>query len=271
MKEDIAKGGDRNKDRRPFLASECKILPEAERWRREVIRDITKKVAEIQNAGLGEARIRDLNDEINKLIREKGHWEKQIKALGGPDYATSAPKMFDADGRELPGARGYKYFGAARDLPGIRELFADAARDAPKRTRGDIMKHVTPDYYGFRDEDDGVLLELEAKRTEELRAQLHAGWLQEQQSKRARASVDGAQVGSSAAASSTAPATGKPVALSEVEKLIAARKRALLLEKYASADLVAQQQASRDILTGSSSSSASGGQVGMAIVDDADS
>jgi pre-mRNA-splicing factor ISY1 len=35
--------------RRPFLASECKSLPDAEKWRREVIRDITKKVAEIQN------------------------------------------------------------------------------------------------------------------------------------------------------------------------------------------------------------------------------
>lgn len=37
-------------------------------------------------AGLGEFRIRDLNDEINKLLREKGHWEFRIKELGGPDY-----------------------------------------------------------------------------------------------------------------------------------------------------------------------------------------
>ena len=37
-------------------------------------------------AGLGEFKIRDLNDEINKLLREKGHWQDQIKELGGPDY-----------------------------------------------------------------------------------------------------------------------------------------------------------------------------------------
>lgn len=37
-------------------------------------------------AGLGEFRIRDLNDEINKLLREKGHWEYRIKELGGPNY-----------------------------------------------------------------------------------------------------------------------------------------------------------------------------------------
>lgn len=73
----------------------------------------------IYAAGLGEFRIRDLNDEINKLIREKGHWEAQIKELGGKDYARIGPRMFDNEGREVPGNRGYKYFGAAKDLPGI--------------------------------------------------------------------------------------------------------------------------------------------------------
>lgn len=72
-------------------------------------------------------RIRDLNDEINKLIREKGHWEKRIVELGGPNYAKSAPKVTDAEGNELQGAtgkgQGYKYFGAARLLPGVKELF----------------------------------------------------------------------------------------------------------------------------------------------------
>jgi pre-mRNA-splicing factor ISY1 len=35
---------------------------------------------------LGEFKIRDLNDEINKLLREKLHWEERILDLGGPDY-----------------------------------------------------------------------------------------------------------------------------------------------------------------------------------------
>lgn len=42
-------------------------------------------------AGLGEFKIRDLNDEINKLLREKGHWEYRIKELGGPDYRVTSP------------------------------------------------------------------------------------------------------------------------------------------------------------------------------------
>ena len=33
--------------------------------------------------------MRDINDEINKLLREKGHWEDRIKELGGPDYRVS--------------------------------------------------------------------------------------------------------------------------------------------------------------------------------------
>jgi pre-mRNA-splicing factor ISY1 len=46
-------------------------------------------------------RIRDLNDEINKLIREKGHWERRIVELGGPDFSKAAPKVTDSTGREV--------------------------------------------------------------------------------------------------------------------------------------------------------------------------
>jgi pre-mRNA-splicing factor ISY1 len=71
-----------------------------------------------KTAGLGEYRIRDLNDEINKLLREKYHWEVQIFNLGGPNYRRIGPRYLDREGREVPGNRGYRYFGAARDLPG---------------------------------------------------------------------------------------------------------------------------------------------------------
>jgi pre-mRNA-splicing factor ISY1 len=272
MKDDMAKGergggGLGGRERRPYLASECRVLPEAERWRREVLRDISKKVAEIQNAGLGEARIRDLNDEINKLIREKGHWERQIKALGGPDYAASAPKITDADGRELPGGRGYKYFGAARDLPGVRELFVDPSAGAPRRTRGGVMKNITPDYYGFRDEDDGTLLAAEAERTAVLRAALHAGWLEEQQAaKRARlagagesaaaiaevteAAGGGGGGGAGAAGAGAGAGAAAFTSLTQAQAAVAARKRELLLAKYSSSELVAEQAASRAMLTG---------------------
>ena len=89
------------------------------------------------------SRVRDLNDEINKLLREKYHWERQIKALGGADYIASAPRSYDADGRELPGQRGYRYFGAAKDLPGVKELFDSGVQDeAVQRTRAAIIIHL---------------------------------------------------------------------------------------------------------------------------------
>ena len=147
--------------RRPFIATECVNLKEAERWRHQIIREISKKVAQIQNAGMGEFRIRDLNDEINKLLREKRHWEDRIVELNGPDYAKIGPKMLDFEGKELPGNRGYKYFGAARDLPGVRELFEQDPPKAPRKTRAELYKLIDADYYGYRDDDDGVLMKIE--------------------------------------------------------------------------------------------------------------
>lgn len=58
--------------------------------------------------GLTDYEVRDVNDEINRLLREKYHWENQIIALGGANYKHSTPKMKDAQGREIPGIRGYK-------------------------------------------------------------------------------------------------------------------------------------------------------------------
>jgi pre-mRNA-splicing factor ISY1 len=69
------------KERRPWKASDVSEVPIAEKWRNSVIREIAKGVADIQNATLGEHAIRELNDQINKLIREKKHWETQVSAM----------------------------------------------------------------------------------------------------------------------------------------------------------------------------------------------
>lgn len=44
------------KQKRPYLASECRDLNEADKWRQQILREVGKKVMEIQNAGLGEHR-----------------------------------------------------------------------------------------------------------------------------------------------------------------------------------------------------------------------
>ncbi|SJL13180.1 related to Pre-mRNA-splicing factor ISY1 [Armillaria ostoyae] len=151
-------------DRRPRMASACKSLRECERWRGEILREISRKVSKIQDAGLTDYEVRDLNDEINKILREKRHWENQIVALGGANYRRNVA-MLDDDGKEVPGTKGYKYFGRAKELPGVRELFQSRKNEEEEenQTLAFYKKFLGqgPAYYGDTDEVDGKLLEFE--------------------------------------------------------------------------------------------------------------
>ena len=40
------------KERRPYLATECDNLHKAEKWRRQIISEVSRKVAQIQNGKL---------------------------------------------------------------------------------------------------------------------------------------------------------------------------------------------------------------------------
>nr|CAD1822545.1 unnamed protein product [Ananas comosus var. bracteatus] len=130
MKQEEERKRKKAKARRPYLASECGDLTEADRWRSEILREIGAKVAEIQNEGLGEHRLRDLNDEINRLLRERAHWERRIVELGGPSYAGGASLEGDTVDVPNPSGRGpgYRHLGAAKRLPGVLELFEKARR-----------------------------------------------------------------------------------------------------------------------------------------------
>eukprot|EP00966_Prymnesium_polylepis_P320793 7377164-Prymnesium_polylepis.1 len=122
--------------KRPYLSTEVDNVPHCEVFRNQIIKEISKKVSLIQNEGLEEHKVRDLNDAINKLMREKGHWERQIKTLGGPDYFRTAPKMLnDEDAEEVVPGKGYRYYGAAKKLPGVRELFSKVGRAREREAR----------------------------------------------------------------------------------------------------------------------------------------
>jgi len=123
-------------------------------WRNQVIKEIAKKVGDIQNASLGETLIRELNDEINRLFEEKANWEAKIKKLGGADYKKFEPKTLDAEGYEVPNSGGYRYFGAAKNLPGVAELFVNKPKEIAKKSYIDMYKGINLDYYGMSDLDD---------------------------------------------------------------------------------------------------------------------
>ncbi|XP_065066165.1 pre-mRNA-splicing factor ISY1 homolog [Rhopilema esculentum] len=256
-------GKEEKATKRPYLATECDNLPEAEKWRRQVIRDISKRVAQVQNAGLGEFRIRDLNDEINKLIREKRHWEDRVLELGGPDYAKVGPKMLDNEGKELPGNRGYKYFGAAKELPGVRELFEQEPPKPVRKTRAELYKAIDADYYGYRDEDDGVLLTLEAEIEKRAIAEAVAEWQQKKDLGEVESSetdetdiyaVQETEESDDVTMENVGEAPESFVAhvpvpsQQDVEDMLVRRKKRELLERYASNILMSQSEEAKTLM-----------------------
>ncbi|KAG2365226.1 hypothetical protein BDR07DRAFT_1449875 [Suillus spraguei] len=76
---------------------------ECERWRGEILKELSRIVSKIQDAGL-------INYEVRDII-----------TLGGAKYRRNVA-MLDDDGKEL-------YFGRAKDLPGVRELFQSKKRE----------------------------------------------------------------------------------------------------------------------------------------------
>ena len=170
------------RQRRPHLASEVEHLVDAERYRNQIIHEISTKISQIQNPALPEHTIRELNDSINKLQREKFHYNKRIFQLGGLDYNMIEKKrqieQLGIDDTVASSSSYYKYYGVAKDLPGVKEHLAKEAAQRKKMKRSDRQqynKSITPDYYGYRDEDDGVLLELEQQATQQFVSHYNIG------------------------------------------------------------------------------------------------
>ncbi|KAI5292615.1 NineTeen Complex (NTC) component [Ascosphaera acerosa] len=169
---------DMGKQRRPRNITYVTSIPVCEKWRGQVLKEISRKVSRIQDASLSDFQIRDLNDEINKLMREKWVWELQIRNLGGPDYTRGRGKVYDDEGREIPGGgKGYRYFGRARELPGVKEMFEAASRrnvrseaeDASRQVMTEMArKHVNAAYYGWGpDDEEEMLLAYEVQKEKE--------------------------------------------------------------------------------------------------------
>jgi pre-mRNA-splicing factor ISY1 len=147
--------------KRHQLASECTSLTTCEQSRKELVEQITTKVEQIQRM-VPDDNCKKLNDEINKLLKIKSHWERQIRALGGTDYRQKTER----------GSGGYMYFGAARELPEVKAYLKKA--EAESLTFSLANQQVSPlssslldhEYYGF---DEADLLQREAEAEENSR------------------------------------------------------------------------------------------------------
>lgn len=164
---------DTSRTRRPKAISQQESIPTCERWRGQVLKEISRKVSKIQDLALSDFQIRDINDELNKLFKEKWQWEMRIRELGGPNYMRGGGRVVDDEGREIQGGgKGYRYFGRARELPGVKEMFEAAtvkpAEDKALETRSDLRQKVDAAYYGYNlDEEDGTLLAYEKMKEKE--------------------------------------------------------------------------------------------------------
>lgn len=238
-------------ERRPTVPADEKDLRKAEKWRNQVIREIAKKVTQIQNAGIGEFKIRDTNDEINKLLREKSNWEDQILVLGGPDYKKLGPKLLDKEGKEAPGSRGYKYFGAAKDLPGVKELFEQEIVPT-RKNRAELMREIDAEYYGYLDDDDNLLIpqeekcekEARRKKIEEFKLKMKSSEMEtneivpsEDESTNEASSDEDDEYKITATKSRKSKKAHIP-SIQEVEQAIIDQKKRDLLKQYASDDLI---------------------------------
>ncbi len=71
-----------------------------------------------------------------------------------------------------------RYFGRARELPGVKEMFESTkpkAPDKPLESRSDLRQRVDASYYGYNlDEEDGTLLDYEAGKEKEAFENLEA-------------------------------------------------------------------------------------------------
>lgn len=67
--------------------------------------------------------------------------------------------MYDAQGKEIPGFGGYRYFGAAKDLPGVKDVYKREIPIAPERTAHQIRKCIDEEYFGDSQTNDNELHE----------------------------------------------------------------------------------------------------------------
>lgn len=80
---------------------------------------------------------------------------------------------------ELPGSGGYKYFGAAKDLPGVRELFFRDAPTAPKRNLLDLHQLIDYEYYGLQRHGNDELKPIEDELEEREREAMVVAWIEQ--------------------------------------------------------------------------------------------
>lgn len=164
-----------NPQLRPRNVQRVKSLPQAEKWRSIILGEISSKLTEINDPSVNNLRIQELNDDLNKLVKDKRTWEYRIKELGGNDYLRSK----DITSTGLC-SDGIWYFGRAKLLVDKKNVDLNTTTNTTKveqRLKGKPLKQelsimtsrkkrLDDQYYGKMETKE--LLEYEQNRSKEL-------------------------------------------------------------------------------------------------------
>lgn len=110
-------------------------------------------------------------------------------------------------------------------MPGVRELFEQEPPPPPRKTRAELMKDIDADYYGYRDDDDGILIPLEQEDERNQRQALIDKWESEQKDK-------GAKTDEKDEVEDMETNQMQVLSQKEIQEVLLMRKKQALLEKY---------------------------------------
>ena len=86
------------------------------------------------------------------MLAEKVRWEDRVRELGGRNFEESDDQMPDESVDDImKDKNGYQYFGAAKNLPEVKQLMKHEAPHAPKTGLKELQSRVTAFYLGLED------------------------------------------------------------------------------------------------------------------------
>jgi len=123
----------------------------------------------------------------------------------------------------------------------VKELFEKPAPRTVRRTRQQLQQSIDADYYGLRDEEDGVLERVEAVAEAAMLAQARARWEAAQAERLSAGGLVASAVHEADAFVAHVPLPEKAA----IEALVVERKKRGLLAKYQSVELASEEEAAR--------------------------
>ena len=204
--------------RRPYLSTLVDNVNECEKWRKHIINEIVSKITEIQNPNLSESTALQLNEYINKLLREKSHWERRIKQLGGNDYSIIQQNIYDSN--NVIEIDKYYYFGVSKNNKLVQKLIQKKQYDIKhKYTLSQLESMVNgTNYYGNDDSENNMLYSIERELEQQL--QHDAGY------------IDVSDNDINNDITNTLPTQQQQLTKQQIEQMLLEQKKAELLNKY---------------------------------------